>query len=125
MNIAATVSKYLLALVFLVFGLNGFLNFIPQPPLPAGPMLQFTTAMNSTHYIQAVNAIEIAGAVLLLTPFVPLGLTFLAPVIVNIWIFHLTMMPNGIVPAVVVTVLWVLIYTRVRSAFAGITARAS
>ena len=121
MKIAALIARYLLALIFIVFGLNGFLHFIPQPPLPAGPALNFFTVMTVTHYMDFVFALQLlAGVLFLLNRFVPLALTLVAPVIVNILLFHALMAPAGIAPGVVVAVLWVILAYRYRAAFAGI-----
>ena len=121
MKIVSLIARYLLGLAFVVFGLNGFLHFIPQPPLPEGPAGQYMTVMSTTHYMVLVFLLQIVGGVLLLVGrYVPLALTLLAPVIVNILLFHALMAPSGIVPGVLVTVLWILIFISVRSAFAGL-----
>jgi putative oxidoreductase len=121
MKIAALIARYLLGLIFLIFGLNGFLHFIPNQPMPAGPAGQFLSAMVDSHYLLPVCAVEVIGAILLLiNRYVPLGLTLLAPVIFNILLFHIFMAPAGIAPGIVVTILWFLVASRVRFAFAGI-----
>ena len=120
MRIAATISRYLLGIAFTVFGLNGFLMFMPAPPMTGLPA-QFMAVMTASHYMVPVFVIQIACGLLLLTGrYVPLALTLLAPVIVNILIYHVTMDPAGIVPGLVVAICWVLIFVSVRSAFAGI-----
>ncbi|HEX4542792.1 MAG TPA: hypothetical protein VH114_06465 [Candidatus Acidoferrum sp.] len=62
MKIAALIARLLLGLVFLVFGLNGFLQFIPAPPLPAGLEGQFLTVLFQSHYVLFVSAFQVAGA---------------------------------------------------------------
>ena len=119
MKIVATIARYLLGLVFTVFGLNGFLHFIPQPPLPDGPARQFMAAMGSTRYLDAVFAVQLAcGLLLLANLYVPLALVVVAGVVVNILLFHATMAPSGIAPGLVVAVLWVIVAIRARPAFA-------
>lgn len=121
MKIAATIARYLLGLVFLVFGLNIYLQFMPAPPLPPGPLAQFSGALFSTHYIFAVGLFQVVPAILLLiNRYVPLALALLAPVIVNIDLTHLLMAPSGLPLAAIVTLLWILIFLRVRSAFSGL-----
>jgi putative oxidoreductase len=121
MKILTLIARVLLGLTFVVFGLNGFLNFIPQQPMPAGPALQFILALAATHYVHVIFAIQlIAGVLFLANRFVPLALTLIAPVIVNILLFHGFMAPSGIVPGALVTVFWIIVYVRHRSAFAGI-----
>jgi putative oxidoreductase len=123
MKIATIVVRSLLGLIFIVFGLNLFLNFIPLPPPPAGPARDFMTALFVSHYLYVVGALQIAGGVLLLTGrWVPLGLTLLGPVIVNILCFHMLMAPAGLPLAAVVSVLALFLLWRHRASFAGICA---
>jgi hypothetical protein len=120
MNTVSTISRYLLGVIFVVFGLNGFLNFIPAPP-PTGVAGQFAGALFVSHYLMAIMAVQlVAGILLFINRFVPLGLTFLGPVIANILFFHLFMDPSGLPRAVVVIILWFLAAYRWRAAFAGI-----
>ncbi len=120
MKIASTVARYLAGAIFLVFGLNGFLHFIPLPP-PSGVAGQFMGALYVSHYLTLIFAVQVVGAVLLLVNrFVPLALAVLAPVIVNILSFHALMAPSGLPMALFVTLLWALIFVDVRPAFAGL-----
>jgi putative oxidoreductase len=120
MKIVSTIARFLLGLIFVVFGLNGFLNFIPMPP-PTGIAGQFIGALFLSHYLFVVMFIQILGGILLIANrFVPLGLTLLGPVIVNIFFFHALMDPGGLPRAVVVILLWLLVAYSVRSAFAGV-----
>lgn len=121
MKIAAIISRYLLGLVFTVFGLNGFLQFIPAQPMPPLAM-QFFGSLIQSHYSIAIFAIQLVGGLLLLATsrYVPLALTLLAPIIVNIVLFHATMAPSGLPVAMVVVILWLILAYRVRSAFAPI-----
>ena len=123
MKITSTIAQYLLGLIFLTFGLNGFLHFIPMPP-PTGVAGQFFGALFVSRFYVVIFALQIVPAVLLLANrYVPLALTILGPVIVNILCFHIFMAPAGLPLAVVVTVLWSLATWRVRSAFTGILQR--
>ena len=121
MKIASLVSRYLLGLIFLVFGLNGFLHFIPQPPMPPGPGADFATALFVSHFLIIVLLLEIIPAVLLLANrYVPLALVLLGPVIINIFLFHTFMAPSGLPLALIVIALWLLVAASVRPAFTGI-----
>jgi putative oxidoreductase len=121
MKILVTIARYLLALVFIVFGLNGFLHFIPQPPPPSELAQQYFTVMSTSHYLMFVFGLQlIAGVLFLLRRTVPLALTIAGPIIVNILLFHALMDPGGIVPGLVVTVLWFVVYWQFRAAFYGI-----
>jgi hypothetical protein len=120
MRIAAIGARYLLGVIFLFFGLNGFIHFLPTPPMP-GPAGDFMVVMTSTHYMTFVFAVQlIAGILFLANRYVPLALTIIAPVIVNILIFHAVMQPAGLPPGVFVAILWLILFMSVRSAFAGI-----
>ena len=120
MKIITHISRFLLGLIFLLFGLNGFLHFIPMPP-PSGVAGQFLGAMFVSKYLLAVSGLQvISGALLLINRYVPLALTILGPIIVNILLFHGLMNPAGLGLAVFVTILWGVVFLTVRSAFAGI-----
>ena len=120
MRIVSAIARYLAGAIFLVFGLNGFLHFIPLPP-PSGVAGQFMGALFVSHYLTLIFGLQVIAAVLLLSNrYVPLALAVLAPVIVNILCFHVLMAPSGLPLAIVVAVLWVLIFVEVRSAFAGL-----
>ena len=120
MKILTNISRFLLALIFTIFGLNGFLHFSPMPP-PTGVAAQFMGAMFVTKYLSFVFAIQlIAGVLLFSKRYVPLALTLLAPVIVNILLFHSLMAPSGLGLALFVAILWGIVFASVRLAFAGI-----
>ena len=120
MRKAFAAARILTGLIFLVFGLNGFLNFIPMPP-PAGIAAQFMGALFVSHYLVVIFLAQLVPAVLLLlNRYVPLALALLGPVIVNILCFHAFMAPAGLPLAFVVAVLWSVTFIGVRSSFAGI-----
>jgi hypothetical protein len=122
MKIASTIARVLLGLLFATFGLNGFLNFIHMPP-PTGLAGQFFGVLFASHYLVPIFALQlVAGALLLANRFVPLALALLAPVIVNILLFHCLMAPEGLPLACVATLLWAVVFIRMRSAFAGLFA---
>ena len=121
MKIVTLIARILLGLIFLVFGLNGFLNFLSMGPTPTGLAGQFLGALVQSHYYWVVAALQIAGGVLLLVNrFVPLALVLLGPVIVNIICYHVFLNPSGAVPAAVVTVLWLIVFYSKRQYFSGI-----
>lgn len=121
MKIAATVSRYLLGLLFTVFGLNGFLHFIHQTPPASAIALQFLVAVSASHYMAVVFVAQILGGILLLAGrFVPLALAILAPVLVNILDYHITMDPSSIALGLFATILWAILFLRYRSSFAQI-----
>ncbi len=123
MKIAATIARYLLGLVFTVFGLNGFLNFIPPMQMP--PLaVQFFTPLLQSHYMVFVFAVQLAcGLLFLANQYVPLALTLVGPVIVNILLFHMLMAPEGLPLAFIVAILWFVAFFRYRTAFSGLFAR--
>ena len=96
MKIIALISRLLLGLTFLVYGLNGFFHFIPMA-LPSGVAGQFLTALVASRYLLAVAAVMVvAGVLLLINRYVPLALTLLGPVIVNILLLHQGMIYVGL-----------------------------
>jgi putative oxidoreductase len=106
MRIVSIIARYLLGLMFTIFGLNGFLNFINQP-LPSNPLaVQFLIAVSSSHFAAFFFAFQLIGGLLLLSGyFVPLALTLLGAEIYNILAFHLTLAPASIPPALVASLL--------------------
>ena len=122
MKIVSLIARYLLGLMFTVFGLNGFLNFIHQPP-PTNPLvIQFFVAISASHFAAFFFAMQLIGGLLLLSGFfVPLALTVLAAELYNILAFHLTLSP-GIAPALVACVLWVLVFLQYRNSFNAVLA---
>lgn len=121
MKIVALIARFLLGLVFFVFGLNGFLHFIPMGKMPEGLAGQFSTVLMQSHFFLFVSALQVVGGVLLLVNrYVPLGLTLLGPVIVNIVLFHLLMERTGLPLAIVVLILWGILVFRHRQHFSGL-----
>lgn len=115
-------SRVILGLMFLVFGLNGFLQFLPMPAL-AGVAAEYFTVLTKTNYLIPVFLLQaIGGALLLANRFVPLALVLLGPVIVNILLYHFLIEPAGTGMAIFVMVLWFVVFFAVRKAFSGIFA---
>jgi len=107
--------------VFVFFGLNFFLQFLHSPPPPSGPAGDFAKALFVSHYFYVVGALQLVGGVLCLSGrFVPLGLTLLGPVIVNILLFHILLNPAGLSLAIVVSVLALIVLWHHRASFAGL-----
>jgi uncharacterized membrane protein YphA (DoxX/SURF4 family) len=118
-----TIARVLLGSIFVVFGLNGFFHFIPQPPAPPRAMA-FAGALAATGYFfPLLKATEVAAGALLLAGFVPIALTLLAPIVVNIVAFHAFLAPGNY--AVVGLVLASEIYLAVvhRAVFAPLFTR--
>src|SRR5437899_1643478 len=113
MKILTIIARILLGLFFVVFGLNGFLQFIPMPPPPPGHAGEFTGALFGTGYLSVVMALQLIGGVLVLSGrFLPLGLLVLGPVIVNILLFHIFMDRKGLPMAIVVAALALFLLAR-------------
>jgi hypothetical protein len=92
--------------MFAVFGSNAFLHFIPMPEMH-GQAGAFMTALASSGYLYVIAVLQVLGGLCLLfgARFVPLGLTLLGPVIVNIVLYHLFLDPQGLPMAIVVAAL--------------------
>lgn len=126
MKVVSMIARYLLGLIFVIFGLNGFLNFIHQPP-PTNPLaIQFFVAISASHFAAFFFGVQfIAGLLLLSGFFVPLALTLLAGELYNILAFHLTLAPATIAPALVASLLWILVFLQYRESFKDILAAKS
>ena len=123
MKIVTAIARILLGLVFAFFGSNLLFQFIPNPTLPPGTMRDFTTVMGSTHYLAVVGFFQLVpGLLLLVNRYVPLALTVLAGMLVNILTTHILIMNGGgLFPIpILVVVCWLLVFWSVRPAFAGI-----
>ena len=121
MKVATIIARVVLGLIFVTFGLNIFLNFIPMPPPPEGPARQFMAALFISRYLYVVGALQVVGGLLLSSErWMPLGLTLLGPVIVNIVCFHVLMAPAGLPMALVVSFLALFLLWRCREHFAGL-----
>jgi len=122
-KIVSTIARYLLGFIFLTFGLNGFLHFIPMPP-PTGIAGQFLGAIVASRLYVVLFLLQIVPALLLLANrYVPLALTILGAIVFNILCIHIFMAPAGLPLALLVTILWFLTAWSVRSSFAPILQR--
>ena len=123
MKIAVLISRILLGLIFVFFGVNGYLNFL-HAPMPTGQAGQYMGVMFGSFYMYFVSLVQLVGGVLLLSgQFIPLALVLLGPVLVNILLFHISFLPSGLPPGILSTVLWFIIFFGYRRAFAGIFAQ--
>jgi uncharacterized membrane protein YphA (DoxX/SURF4 family) len=121
MKVATIIARILLGLIFLVFGSNAFLHFIPMGAPPQGLAGEYFHAFAASGQVYVIGALQvIAGAFLLIGRFVPLGLTILGAIIVNIWLFHALLAPANFEPAIVVAILELFLVWRYRDAFRGI-----
>ena len=123
MKTSVLVGRLLLGLIFVVFGLNGFLLFITPPEhTPVGNA--FINLLVTSGFMYVEKAFEIiGGALLLLDLYVPLGLAVLAPIVVSILIFHLLMERNTLVIGVVPFLLWVVLAWAYRWQFTPLLVR--
>jgi uncharacterized membrane protein YphA (DoxX/SURF4 family) len=121
MNKVTLAARYISGLIFFVFGLNGFLNFIPQPPLPE-KALSFIMALVNTGYLMfLVKAIEVLVGLALLSGFyVRLATVVIAPITINIFLFHAFLAPEGLAAPVVLLIANVLIAYSQKDVFAPI-----
>ncbi len=114
-------ARLLLGFIFTLFGLNGFLDFLHMPP-PTGAALSFLSGLGASGYFfPLMSATQLISGILLLAGrFVTLALLLLAPVIVNIVLFHLSIERSGIPLAAVVLVLESFLAWSYRDTFAHV-----
>jgi hypothetical protein len=121
MKIVVLIARLLLGLIFVFFGLNGFLQFLPNPGLPPGNAGQFLGALFASHYVYLVSGVQLIGGLLLLSNrYVVLALTLLGPVIVNILAYHILLFHPIWQLAAVVTILWCFLVWRYRQYFSSL-----
>ena len=114
------ITRRLLGLAFLVFGLNGLLHFF-KGSMPTGDAGLFAGIMAQHGYMTFVSVLQLTGGLLLLVGrYVPLGLVILSPIIVNILLFHLLLYPQGIVPGLITALLDIFLIWAYRLSFRGI-----
>jgi uncharacterized membrane protein YphA (DoxX/SURF4 family) len=118
---APAIARVFLGALFLLFGLNGFLHFLPMPPAPekAGA---FLGALAATGYMfPLIKGTEVVAGLLLLSGrFVPLALTLLAPVVVNIVAYHAVLAPEGVAFPIVLAAVGLYLAYAYRGAFKGV-----
>jgi putative oxidoreductase len=117
-------ARIVLGLIFFVFGLNGFLNFIPMSPMPEGAM-SFMGALGATGYFFPVLKLTeiVSGAMLLSGYFVPMALILLSPIIVHITLFHLFLAPSGAPMAIVILALQIYLGWAYKNSFASLLSK--
>jgi hypothetical protein len=120
MKIAVIIARVLMGLIFVFFGMNGFLQFV-KAPMPTGLAGEFLTVLFQSHYVLFICVVQIVGGLLLLVNrYVPLALTLLRPMVVNIILYHLLLNPTAAQLAVVVTICWFFLFYRYRQNFSGL-----
>ena len=119
MKMATAILQRVLGFIFLAFGLNGFVQFIPRMPMP-NPAMEFFVGLAATDYMLPLLFMTqaVSGALLLVGLFVPLALALLAPVILNILLFHIFLAPAGLPVAIIVVALEIYLAWAYRDAFA-------
>ncbi len=113
-----TIIQIIMGLMLVVFGLNGFLGFLPQPELPVKAGAFFGALLETGFMIPLIMGIEVlVGLALLANRGVPLALTVLAPVVVNIVAFHIFLAPAGSAPGIFLAGMTLFLAWRYRDAY--------
>jgi uncharacterized membrane protein YphA (DoxX/SURF4 family) len=121
MKALTIIARVLLGLMFVVFGSNIFFHFLPMPPQKPSLATDFAKALMESHYMYVIGALQVIGGLLVLIGrYLPLGLTLLGPVIVNILLFHIFLERSGLPMAIVVSALALFLLWRYRQNFAGL-----
>lgn len=123
-SISTTVIRTVLGLIYFVFGLNFFLHFIPMPPPPATPGAaeSFTGGLfQAGYFFPMLKGIEVLlGGFLLLNFFTPLSLVILAPISINILLFHAFLAPAGIPMSILIVVLHIYLFWAYRKSYSTV-----
>lgn len=121
MKVVAIICQVLLGLMFIVFGLNGFLHFIPSGPMPPATSIpgMFMTSMTDSGWMKIVSGLQVLGGLLVIVGVTaPIGLVILGPIIFNALLFHLLMVAGkGIAPALVAALLELVLLYAYRAYF--------
>jgi putative oxidoreductase len=109
MKIASLIARILLGALFVFAGSNHLFNFLPKQPMPPGPAGELLSGMVDTGYMNFIGISEVlAGLLLIVNQFVPLSLTILGPIIVNIFVLNALIMPKALPVAIILIVLWIV-----------------
>ncbi len=123
LKIVSTVARFLLGLILFVFGLNGFLMFLPLPPLPQGAMDFVMALVNSGYEMTLVKGMEVVCGLMILSGFcVPFALVLIAPIVFNIFFFHAFLAPQGMLVPTVMLILWSFLVWAHRKHYQGVFA---
>ena len=97
MKITVLICRILLGFIFLVFGLDYYLHFIPYQPLHTGAPGALVAGLKGTGYIYPMMKIlQIAGGLsLLLNRYAPFFAIVLFPMSLNVFLFHTILVPSG------------------------------
>jgi putative oxidoreductase len=123
MKTVSTILRVVLGLIYVIFGLNFYLHFIPLEMPTEGPIAAFMGGLSAAPYMwHAIKMTEIVGGLLLISgSYVPLALTILFPITLNIFLFHTTMTPLSEAPmAIVMMLVHIVLFFQFKSSFAGI-----
>jgi uncharacterized membrane protein YphA (DoxX/SURF4 family) len=111
-SFAVVAGRIVLGLIYFIFGLNFFIQFIGMPPLSPGPAEKFMTGLfMSGYFFPVLKGIEvIAGLALILGLYVPLVLIVLVPVTLNIFLFHVFLTDDSLMSILMIALQLYLIW---------------
>jgi putative oxidoreductase len=123
MKTVSTILRVVLGLIFVIFGINFYLQFIPLQMPTEGPIASFMGGLGATPYMwHLIKVTEIVGGLLLISgSYVPFALTILFPITLNIFLFHTTMTPiKDAIMAIAMMVFHIILFFDFKASFAGI-----
>lgn len=122
MKIAALMSRFLIGIAFTVAGAFGWiLTFGSGPPAMPGLAGQFQSVIFQSHFVLFVDTVQLlTGLALIFNRFVPLALVISAAFLYNILAFHITMMPLGIFPGLILSICWLILAYSIRERLASL-----
>ena len=97
MKIATIVSQIILGFIYLVFGLDYFLHFIPYQPNHTGRVAAFKAGLLGVGYFYPMlKSIQIiSGISLLVNQYAPFFAVVVFPISLNVFLYHTILVPSG------------------------------
>lgn len=121
MQITTRIAQTLLGFIFVVFGLNGFLNFIPMPPMPDAAAGFFMPLIKTGYFLPFLKGVEIIiGLALIANVFVPLSLVIVTPIIIQIILFHIFLDISGLAMGIVLAIILIFLAYQNRAAYTAL-----
>lgn len=123
-TISTTTVRSALGLIYVFFGLNFFLHFLPMPPPPAQPGAAegfMGGLFQAGYFFPMVKGLEVLlGSFLILNFFTPLSLIILAPISLNILLFHAFLAPGNVAVSLLIVLLHIYLFWAYKKSYSAV-----